>query len=281
MLLIALGSLAAALLLSREDVPADVLRLEAELRATVHPDPPPRDLFRGTSEEETRALTPAQTVLRMDLGQVPDHLLLAVLLAGATGSQDPVDIALRLLQQARGDLWDLSRPALYAETAGVGDVARARVLAARELYRRAAVRQGLATMRIHSAQDAYRLFLPMAIDRGVEHMVAAYLGTQHHVLATRTLSTGTSQATMLDPIEILRPAIELRATAIILGHNHPSGDATPSINDVHGTEVIARAAQSVGIKILDHLVVTPTAYTSLAERGLLPEMKPWGLVVTR
>lgn len=237
----------------------DPSRLETELRAV-----------RGTETYgATTSVTPARTLLRMDLREVPDVLLVATLIAGSTGDRDPVDVAGQLLAASGGTLGGLTRSDIIAATEGAGDVTRARLLAAEELYRRAAYRQAVLTTTITSMDQAFAILRPMAAARQTEHLVALYLDRKLGLVATRLLTIGGPDYTVFDIREILHGALESRAGAVILGHNHPSGGTEPSQQDIEATRKLKSAMDTVHIRFLDHLIVTPTAYTSLAERGFV------------
>lgn len=219
---------------------------------------------------EQAALRPAELVLRMDLREVPDHLLLAVLLAGATGGRDPVDAATSLLSQANGDLWELDRADLHRAVPGLGTTAQARVLAARELYRRAAYRQAQAELsEVTQPRHAWQVLRTMPHTQTQEFFAAIFLGRGNRVLATRVLTVGNDACAIVCPRLVFRTALSLGASSVILAHNHPSGDTGPSDMDRTVTRRIVDAGKTVGIDVLDHIVMTPLGYTSMAEEGIV------------
>lgn len=103
-----------------------------------------------------------------------------------------------------------------------------------------------------------------------EELHALYVDTGRRLLAHVPLSRGSSTATMVDPREIFHHALQRRAAAVVLAHNHPSGDPEPSAQDRRVTDRVVSAARVVGIPLLDHLVVVDHAYTSMAARGWVP-----------
>ena len=110
-----------------------------------------------------------------------------------------------------------------------------------------------------------RLFSPN--DR--EHFWALLLDGRHHVIAANHISTGTLTASLVHPREVFKPAIVIGAAAVILIHNHPSGDPTPSPEDVEITTRLAETGQLIGIQVLDHVIAGDGAFTSCFERGIL------------
>ena len=100
-----------------------------------------------------------------------------------------------------------------------------------------------------------------------EHFLVLLLDGAHQIKFSKVVSIGTVNRTLAHPREVYAPAIEHRATAIIIAHNHPSGDLTPSSDDLELTMRLRRAGQLLGIELLDHVIFSSTAYRSLAETG--------------
>lgn len=99
-----------------------------------------------------------------------------------------------------------------------------------------------------------------------EHFVALMLNTRHHLLKVETISIGTLNASLVHPREVFRPALECSAAAIILAHNHPSGDPAHSEDDYRLTERLMKAGKILGIEILDHVIVARHSYLSMKVR---------------
>jgi DNA repair protein RadC len=100
------------------------------------------------------------------------------------------------------------------------------------------------------------------------------LNGRHRLLRQEMISQGTLTASLVHPREVFRPALKEAAAALILVHNHPSGDPTPSPEDRQVTERLARAGEILGVRVLDHVVVAERGYCSLREQGLLPVAEP-------
>jgi DNA repair protein RadC len=120
---------------------------------------------------------------------------------------------------------------------------------------------------IGSPEQAAELLLPTFHGRDRERCVAALLDTKHRLLHVVTVSIGSVDHTFMNPREILRDALVHNASAIVLAHNHPSGDPEPSRDDEAVTRRIVRAGEFVGVEVLDHLVVGGPRWVSLARRG--------------
>jgi len=219
---------------------------------------------------QTKLEAPYKTFLRMDPTEVPDHMLLAILLAGST-SKSPVDIALQLLHSARGDVAALERSDIWRDVAGVGNSGRARVLASAELSRRSQYRQVMATHPvIHSPEDAMKVLRTLVVGP-YEKLAALYTDRRNRVIGTRLINIGTYGYTIVDPAQIIRHGLEIGASGMIIAHQHPSGDPTPSAQDRDVTNRVAKAGKIAGIRLVDHLVIgSENRWSSLAELGELP-----------
>lgn len=102
-----------------------------------------------------------------------------------------------------------------------------------------------------------------------EHFVVLYLDTRHRLLHEETISVGTLNASLVHPREVFKPAVDRLAAAVIIAHNHPSGDLTPSTGDFETTARLHDAGRLLGITLLDHLIVGPDAYLSMKEKGFM------------
>jgi len=231
--------------------------------------------------DDESPIRPHEMLLRMDAKVVPDDLLLGILLSGATAGGDPVEAARRLLVETSHDMTRLREVRPWARTRGVGDVGRARVVAALELARRIDLRESFAKRRtITSPEQAVEVLKLMSLG-DYESLSALFLDRRRRLVGGRTLTVGSSGFTVVDPKQIFREAVEMGADAVILAHNHPSGDATPSSQDLNVTERVARAGRVIGIPLIDHLVLGANGtWTSFASIGELPRWETSGPVWT-
>jgi DNA repair protein RadC len=118
-----------------------------------------------------------------------------------------------------------------------------------------------------SPEAAAELLVPLLAHRDRERCVGALLDTKHRVLEVATISIGSVDHTFMSPREVFRDALLANASAVVLAHNHPSGDPEPSRDDELLTRRLTRAGELVGVELLDHLVVGGTRWVSLARRG--------------
>ena len=123
--------------------------------------------------------------------------------------------------------------------------------------------------RVGSPEDAAIILVPELATSDRERCVVAVLDTKHRMLRLATVSVGSVDHTFMGPREILRDALLANGSAIVVGHNHPSGDPEPSRDDEAVTRRIAEAGDVVGVEVLDHIVVGGSRWVSLARRGVL------------
>lgn len=216
--------------------------------------------------------------------------------AEAHGEDAPVDTSLRdieivrrLLQLRRdehaarrcasslltvcGGLGGLARTSALelVRSAGISPVAAERLVAAVELGRRVATRPLTRGSPIRSPVDVDALFGPSMRDLEVEEFRVIALDARHRPSSTRRVSSGTLTASLVHPREVFRWAVREAAAAIIVAHNHPSGDPQPSGEDAAVTERLAAAGRLVGIRLIDHVIVAAGGHFSFRESGCLDE----------
>ena len=200
-----------------------------------------------------------------------DTDLLVLLLGTGAAARSARTIATDLLDRF-GGLPGLAEapPRALAEVRGVGDARTVRLHAALALSRRANL-PGPDRNPVKAPADAARWFVPALEGLVEEELHALYVDRRLRPLAYRRLNKGSALFTIMDPGQVLRPAVALGAHGLFLAHNHPSGDPEPSVEDVRSTQQIERAASLVGVKLLDHLVVARKEWSSLSARG---ELRP-------
>ena len=207
-----------------------------------------------------------------DRGQAAlgDNELLAVLIGHGTGGVSTLDLANRLLADV-GGLRGLARASAVALTRrrGIGPVTAGRIVAAVEIGRRTVVRASPARVQVTAPSDAARYLLPRFGTADVEQGGVLLLDARHRVLHARVLTRGTADATPMHPRDVFREAALAGAAAVVLFHNHPSGDPLPSAEDVALTERMIDAGHVMGIAVVDHLILGDTSYCSLREIGKL------------
>jgi DNA repair protein RadC len=203
-------------------------------------------------------------------GALGDNELLAVLLGHGAGGLTTLDLANRLLADL-GGLRGLARvsPLDLARRRGVGPATACRLVAAVELGRRSVVRAAPARLQITGSAEAARYLLPRFATAEVEQGGVLLLDARHRVLHARVLTRGTADATPMHPRDVFREAALAGAAALVLFHNHPSGDPLPSTDDLQLTKRMIEAGELMGITVVDHVILGDTNYCSLRDLGKL------------
>lgn len=162
----------------------------------------------------------------------------------------------------------------FARAPGVGRAWAARLHAAVKLGMLASRQPPPDEGPVTTPEAAYARLAPALRGLAHEELHALYLDRRGRVLAHRRLTNGSARFTVVDPPQVFRPAVALDAAAVILAHNHPSGDATPSGQDREVTRRVAEAGKALGIALHDHLVLGHDTFTSLAQGGMLGGWRP-------
>lgn len=207
---------------------------------------------------------PREKLLREGAEGLTDAELLAALLGTGSPGRDILALATSLAMPGVDGL-ARTAPADLQRLPGLGPARAAALLAAFELGRRATAppRPSVA-----SPEEAYALVADMGTLRK-EHFRALYLDARRRLLLSETVSIGTLTSSLVHPREVFHPAVGCCAAAVVVAHNHPSGDPEPSPEDLALTRRLRQAGEILGIEVLDHLVVGRSRYVSLKQRGVL------------
>jgi DNA repair protein RadC len=199
-----------------------------------------------------------------------DAELLALQLGSGTRGKSAVDVAREMLA-SYGSLADLAACEVVelARQRGVGPVKAARLAAAFELTRRLRARLPGARTLLSTPSEVYAAFAPIMEDLRREVFRVALLDAQNGLLRDCIVSEGTLSASLVHPREVFKPAILESAASVVLLHNHPSGDPTPSREDVRLTRQLVECAKLLGLRVHDHLVIGRGRFVSLAEQGMI------------
>ena len=152
---------------------------------------------------------------------------------------------------------------------GVGPAKAATILAAVELGRRLAMKEAARRTIVHGPADAAHYAMPRLRFESKEHFAVLLLNTKNHVLAMPVISVGTLSASIVHPREVFQAAISHAAASMILVHNHPSGDPTPSSEDIAVTRRMVEAGKVMDIPVLDHIILGDDKFISLKEKGMI------------
>ncbi|MEH6989117.1 RadC family protein [Cytobacillus firmus] len=199
-----------------------------------------------------------------------NHELIAILLRTGTKDESVLQLANRLLTHFEG-LRLLKDASLDEITAikGIGSAKAIQVLAAVEIGRRISKLTYDDRYIIRSPEDGANFVMHEMRFLSQEHFVCLYLNTKNQVLHKQTIFIGSLNASIVHPREVFKEAFRRSAASIICIHNHPSGDPTPSREDIEVTKRLAESGKIIGIDVLDHLIIGENKFVSLKEKGYL------------
>ena len=212
---------------------------------------------------------PRERLLQVGAPAVSTAELLAIIMRTGAAGENVLRLAERLLAHF-GDLAGLSR-ATVAELQsikGIGQVKAIEIKAALEIGRRLIAAAPQERPKVTSPNDAANLLMSEMMFLEQEHLRLILLDTRNRVLKTPTIYKGSLNTSVIRISEIFRAAIKENAAAMIVAHNHPSGDPSPSPEDVAVTRQLVEAGALLGIELLDHVVIGRQRFVSMKERGL-------------
>jgi DNA repair protein RadC len=213
---------------------------------------------------------PREKLLRHGAMALGDNELIAVILGQGSQNGDALAVANELLA-AHGGLHGLTRAPCdeLMRAAGVGPARAAQIVAALELGRRTLTHAPGARVQIRGPKDAAAFLMPRYAGRRVEQFGVVLLDTKHRVLRSAVVSIGSLNSAIVEPRDVFREAAVGGAAAIVVFHNHPSGDPTPSPEDLELTRRLAAAGTLMGIDLVDHVILGDVRYWSFKEAGQL------------
>ncbi|MBR1886068.1 MAG: DNA repair protein RadC [Schwartzia sp.] len=225
-------------------------------------------MVRDLPEEER----PREKLIRRGAAALSDTELLAILLRTGTSSVSVIHLAEEVLAKYRDkglvSIMNVS-PQEIATVHGVGLAKAATIVAAVELGRRLSAKAAQQLEKIEGPEDVARYASPILRFEQKEHFLVLLLDVRNRVLAMPTISVGSLTASVAHPREIFREAIRYSAANMILIHNHPSGDPTPSREDMQLTRQMMKAGEIMGIPVLDHVIIAGDGFLSLKEADCL------------
>lgn len=212
---------------------------------------------------------PREKLVRLGAEALSNAELLSIILRTGSTRQTAVRLADELLTRVDGlrGLIDVSVEELM-KIPGIGPVKAMQLVALSELTRRVHAAQHM-RRKIDSADELVELLMPQMRFSTKEVFLLVLLNSQNQIIAMQEISKGTVNETIVHPREVFREAIRRSSTAIVLVHNHPSGDPEPSEEDLEVTCRLSEGGYLLGIEVLDHLIIGDGQYVSLRERGII------------
>jgi DNA repair protein RadC len=228
---------------------------------------PKRLSIANWSEEDQ----PREKLMNKGRAALSDAELIAILIGSGTPSESAVEVAKKILHLAKNDLNELAALSLndLMKIRGIGEAKAISIAAALELGRRRKNTESQKKPIIGSAQHVYDLMYSHLLDLSVEEFWLILLNRANVVIKTVKISEGGVSGTVADPKVIFKAAVEQLASAIIVVHNHPSGNLQPSKADKDLTQKLKEAGKLLDIPLLDHLIFTNNGFFSFADEGIL------------
>lgn len=214
---------------------------------------------------------PREKLLKHGRHVLTDSELLAILIRTGTKNKTAIDVAKDILQKHHNDLNEVGRLSVkeLSRFPGMGEVKAITIIASLELGKRKRESEGLKRKAVTSSEDAFEAVYPLLSDLPHEEFVVLMLNRANHVINKYRLSKGGVSGTVVDQKLIFKEAIENLASGIVLCHNHPSGNLTPSNEDISLTKKLKQAGELLDIKVMDHIIIAGNKYFSFADETLL------------
>ena len=217
---------------------------------------------------------PREKLLKQGAVFLSDAELLAILLRTGTTNHSVLRLAEEVLSvyKDRGLLSIMNMSAQeLADIKGIGMAKAATIMAAVELGKRFYMKAAERKEAVNSPEDVAAIAMPRLRYSMKENFVVLLLDTKHHVIGMPVISVGSLSASVVHPREVFETAVKNFAASMILVHNHPSGDPTPSAEDINITRRLVQAGKIMDIPVLDHVVIGDDCFISLKEKGLIPD----------
>ena len=211
---------------------------------------------------------PREKLERLGAGALGDNELLALVLGSGSRDVDALALANLVLERS-GGLHGLPRSGVgdLRSVPGIGRARAAQVLAAVELGRRTLMRGLAERPRLNTPEQLAKYLVPQFGSAPVERFGVVLLDTKYRLIRLKIIAIGSLDSTVVHPREVFREATSASAAALVLFHNHPSGDPTPSKDDIDLTSRLVAAGDIMGIEVVDHLILADQRYVSMFQWG--------------
>jgi DNA repair protein RadC len=212
---------------------------------------------------------PRERLIKHGASGLTNNELLAVILRTGTKSENVLTMCSRLLSTYNIQQLSLASITKLQQIHGIGSAKAAQISAVFELARRLESFSEKEKPSISSPEAAYTYIYPILREQKKESFIALYLDTKNKLIFKEIVSVGSLNANIVHPREVFRPAIVQSAAAIIVAHNHPSGDPAPSQNDIDITRKLIETGKIIGIEIHDHIIIGNSRFLSMKELNLI------------
>lgn len=214
---------------------------------------------------------PREKLLRQGASSLTDAELLAVLIGSGTRNTSVVVLAQHILKANSNSLQELAKRSVQElrRFRGIGEAKAIAIVCAMELTRRRAYEPSHKKELVNSSLKAYRLLQPDLTDKSVEEFWVLLLNRANYLIKKIKISSGGTSRTIVDSKFLFRLVLDHQAVSIILAHNHPSGNTTPSTTDIELTKSLLKAGELLDVTVLDHIIFTDRNYFSFSDEGML------------
>jgi DNA repair protein RadC len=226
-------------------------------------------VYRTTIKDWPEGDRPREKLEHKGAGVLSEAELLAILIRTGNKGASALDLAKRLLSAGK-TLRDVAQMTVhdFAEV-GIGKARATSIIAACELSRRFPSSMGKEKPVLHSPEDVAQIFVPKLRDLKHEEFWVLLLTSANSLIADKMITSGTLNSSLVHPRECFQDALTHSAASVIFVHNHPSGNAEPSQEDVAITKQLVESGKVLGIPVHDHIIVAGGTFTSFADRGLI------------
>ena len=214
---------------------------------------------------------PREKMIQKGPSSLSDADLLAILISSGTKERSAIDLAKDILKLAHNNLHELGRLSIQElqKTKGIGEARAITIAASLELGRRRQIGEGLQRPTLQQSRDAADILIPLMRDLNHEMFYVLYLNQANRLIRYEDISSGGQTGTVADIRIILKNTLLNNANQLIIAHNHPSGNLTPSSADKELTRKLKEAASFMDIKLLDHLIIAGVSYLSMSDEGII------------
>lgn len=214
---------------------------------------------------------PREKFLLKGKNSLSDAELLAIIIGSGSRDESAVDLARKILQTVGYNWHQLSRLQIadLMKFKGVGEAKAISIAAALEIGRRRATQEVPDRTQITCSKDIFTILSPFLSDLQTEEFWAIFLNQNNRILSKSQLSSGGINQSVVDVRILFKAAIDQFATALVIAHNHPSGNLKASNEDLKITKQIGEAGKILNIQLLDHIIIAQNSYYSFADENLL------------
>ncbi len=207
---------------------------------------------------------PRERAINFGINTLSNSELLAILFRTGTKDMSALELGNRVLQKHNLNVISKLTTAELTEIPGIGDAKALTLLAAFELFKR---NERTSRRKVVSPEDVFKYLRAELSGLKQEHFVAIYLDTKNNIISSKTIFIGGLNVSIVHPREVFKWAVKLSAASIIVAHNHPSGDPTPSPADIEVTKALYEAGKTMSIELFDHIIIGENSFLSMKELG--------------